>query len=118
MEEARELAVQSLREEFGGLVEHICERFTVGPEGEHKKFKGSTITNFYEFFEHFKERNVFDDEGLAGLVEQAQVVLDERSPNSIRENGYLKNRIREAMTDVHDKVQDLMRQPRRKIVMN
>ena len=95
MEEARELAVQSLREEFAGLVEHICERFTIGPDGEPKKFKGSTVTNFYEFFEYFKERNVFDDEGLVGLVEQAQAVLDGRSADSIRESGYLKNRIRE-----------------------
>ncbi len=118
MEEARELAVHSLREEFADLVGHICERFSLGPDGEAKKFKGSTVTNFYEFFEHFKQRNVFDDNGLAELVQQAESVLDGRSPESIRESGYLKNRIREAMASVHDQVRELMYQPRRKIVLD
>jgi len=118
MEEARELAVHSLREEFGQLVEHICERFAVGSGGETKKFQKSTVSNFYQFFENFKDRNVFDDQGLAELVEHAQAVLDGTSAEMIRENGYLKQRIHGGMQTVQEKVQELLKQPRRKIVMN
>jgi hypothetical protein len=65
MEEARELAVHSLREEFAGMVERITERFTTGPDGKAKVFKNATVNSFYEFLETFKERNIFRDDQLA-----------------------------------------------------
>ena len=39
MEQARELAIQSLREEFAGMIERITERFTNGPNGKPKVLK-------------------------------------------------------------------------------
>ena len=118
MEEARELAVQSLRQEFAGLVEHICERFTAKPNGEPKKFKNATVHGFYEFFQTFKERNVFEDQGLSELVDRAMAVLNETSADAIRESSYLKDHISAGMQDVYEKVEEMLNVPRRKIVMD
>jgi len=84
MEEARELAIQSLREEFASMVTRISERFTTGPDGKPKVFKNSTVNSFYEYFETFKERNIFKDEDLAELVSQAQSILSGTTPDTLR----------------------------------
>ena len=117
MEEARELAIQSLREEFGGMISRITERFSNGNEGKPKVFKNSTVNNFYEFFETFKERNIFRDEQLAELVQRAKAVLGGQSAASIRSDDQIKERIREGMADVEKAMIEILSAPRRKIVM-
>jgi hypothetical protein len=118
MEEARELAVQSLREEFACMVERITERFTSGPDGKAKVFKNATVNGFYEFFETFKERNIFRDEQLAELVRRAQAILGNESADDIRSNGHVKERIRAGMEEVETAMAEVLDRPRRKIVMN
>lgn len=118
MEQAREMAVESLREEFAGLVERITERFTDGADGKPKVFKNSTVNNFYEYFETFKERNIFKDEQLAELVSRAQALLGSRSAAEIRSNEGLKDRIRCDMEAVETAMAEIMDRPRRKIILN
>lgn len=118
MEEARELAIQSLREEFSGMVKRITERFTTGPDGKPKIFKNGTVLNFYEFFETFKERNIFRDDQLAELVEQAQAVLGGQSAETIRSNDHFKDSIREDMEKVETAMAEILSMPRRRIIMN
>ncbi|CAB1062152.1 hypothetical protein D1BOALGB6SA_6928 [Olavius sp. associated proteobacterium Delta 1] len=118
MEQAREMAVESLREEFAGLVERITERFTDGPDGKPKVFKNSTVTNFYEYFETFKERNIFKDEQLAELVSRAQALLGSHSAAEIRSNDGLKDRIRSDMEAVETAMAEILARPRRKIILN
>ena len=118
MDEARELAVQSLREEFLSMVERITERFTTGVDGKPKVFKNSTVNSFYEFFENFKERNIFRDEELSTLVSQAQQILGEQTPETIRDNVFVKERIRTGMESVENAMAEAFERPRRKIMMN
>lgn len=118
MEEARELAVQSLREEFSGMVQRITERFTNGTDAKPKIFKCGTVENFYEFFETFKQRNIFKDEHLAELVERAQAILGGRTADSIRSDGQVKERIGQAMKDVESAMTEILTMPRRRIDMN
>jgi len=118
MEEARELAVQSLREEFSGLVERICDRFTDSETGKPKVFKNATVSNFYEYFETFKHRNIFNDEELAGLVNRAQEVLAGANPDVIRSSASLRDSIREGMAQIDTSMEELLSRPRRKIIMN
>jgi hypothetical protein len=117
MEQARELAIQSLREEFAGMVERITERFTNGKNGDSKIFKNGTVNNFYEYFETFKERNIFKDEQLAELVEQAKAILGGKSAEEIRTTENLKDRIRNDMHNVENAMTEILSIPRRKIVM-
>lgn len=118
MEEARTMAIESLREEFASMVERITERFTQNGDGKPKIFKNSTIESFYEFFETFKERNIFKDEQLAELVERAQAVLGGVSAESIRTSDHLKENIHAGMTEIESAMAVALARPRRKIVMD
>jgi len=118
MEQARELAILSLREEFAGMVERITERFNDGPNGDPKIFKNGTVNNFYEYFETFKERNIFRDHELSELVERAKSILGGRSAEEIRTNNQFKDRIREGMEEVEKAMAEILSMPRRKIIMN
>lgn len=119
MEQARELAIISLREEFAGMVERITERFSGnGKNGDSKIFKNGTVNNFYEYFETFKERNIFKDKDLAELVEQAKSILGGRSAEDIRSNEHLKERIKDGMQGVEKSIGEILSMPRRKIIMN
>jgi hypothetical protein len=117
MEEARTMAIESLREEFGSMVERITERFTQS-DGKPKVFKNTTVESFYEFFETFKERNIFRDEQLNELVERAQGVLGGVSAESIRTNEHLKENIRTGMAEIENAMAMALARPRRKIVMD
>ncbi len=117
MEEARTMAVESLREEFASMVEHLTERFT-DSNGKPKIFKNSTVESFYVFFENFKERNIFRDEALAELVDKAQAVLGGVSAERLRDSGYLKERIRTGMAAIETTMETALARPRRKIVMD
>ena len=118
MDQARELAIVSLREEFASMVERITERFTESSEGKPKVFKNTTIDSFYEYFETFKERNIFKDEQLAQLVEHAQAVLGTTSADHVRSNQEIKNNIRAGMVDIEEAMAQALNRPRRKIVMD
>lgn len=118
MEQARELAIQSLREEFAGMVERITERFSDGPNGDAKIFKNGTVNNFYDYFENFKDRNIFKDDELSELVERAKNILGGKSPEEIRSNEQFKERIRDGMQDVEKAMAGILSMPRRRIVMN
>ena len=118
MEQARELAVESLRTEFADLTKRINERFTTGPNGKPKVFKNATVHSFYEFFETFKERNIFRDEQLDELVDQAQAILGGNSAESIRSNSQLKEHIKTGMSEVENAMAEILSRPRRKIIMN
>ena len=118
MEEARSMAIESLREEFASMVERITERFTQNGDGKSKVFKNATVESFYEFFETFKERNIFRDEHLAQLVERAQAVLGGVSAENIRTNADLKENIRGGMAEVEGVMAVALARPRRKIVMD
>jgi len=118
MEEAREMAVASLREEFGSLVKRLTERFTTGPDGKPKVFKNTTVDSFHAFFETFKERNIFRDQELAELVDRARAILGGTSPDSLRSDARLKDRVRSGMAEVETAMADILARPRRKIVLN
>jgi hypothetical protein len=117
MEDARKLAVESLREEFSAMVERITERFSNGSDGRPKVFKNATVTSFYEYFETFKERNIFKDDQLAELVNRAQEILGSHSAETIRSNSQLKERIGESMAEVEKAMAEILARPRRKVVM-
>jgi hypothetical protein len=118
MEEARELAIQSLREEFASMVSRITERFTTGPDGKPKVFKNSTVNSFYEYFETFKERNIFKDDELAEFVNQAQSILSGTAPDMLRSDEDLRASIGADMATIESKMAEILTMPRRKVVMD
>ena len=118
MEEARELAIVSLREEFSSMIKRVTERFTNGHGTKSKIFKNGTVNNFYEFFETFRERNIFRDTELAELVDQAEAILGGKTAETIRSNDQLKDHIREGMVEMEKSMENILSRPRRRIVMD
>lgn len=118
MEEARGMAVEALREEFAQMVERITDRFTNNGTGKPKVFKNSTVESFYDYFETFKDRNIFQDQELEELVHRAQSILNGRSVDQIRSNNFLKENIKEGMQDIESSMSEVFDRPRRKIVMD
>ena len=116
MEETRKLATAALRQEFAECVSHMVERLTHDPEGKPKIFKNCMLEKVQAFLDSFNGRNLFQDDQLAGLVEQARSVLQEVDPEQIRENLWLKRRIADEMgkvkTVLDEAITDL---PRRKL---
>lgn len=111
------MAIDALREEFAQMVERISDRFTTGPDGKPKVFKNSTVQSFYEYFETFRERNIFQDEALSELVDQAQRVISGRTAEEIRNNQNLREQIRQNMASIEQTMGEVFKQPRRKIRM-
>jgi len=118
MTEARKLAIKSLRTEFAGLIKRVTDRFTTGPDGKPKVFKNATVHNFYEYFETFKDRNIFKDQELEEQVENAKSVLNGHSAESIRSNEHLKDYIKNGMNEVENAMSEIFNRPRRKITLN
>jgi len=118
MEEARMMGINALREEFASIVGHISERFTNAGDSKPKMFKNSTVDSFYDYFQTFKDRNIFEDSDLSALVESAQGILNGTSADMIRSDVDLKEKIRVDMTDIEASMAELLKRPRRRIVMD
>ena len=118
MEEARGMAIDALREEFSQMVGRITDRFSENKNGKPKIFKNTTIDGFYDFFQTFKDRNIFEDRELTTLVTRAQAVLNGNNVDQIRSNANLKENIRSGMSDIEDAIETIFNRPRRKIVMD
>jgi hypothetical protein len=98
MEEAREMGVRALREEMAGLLKNCVDRLSEpGADGKKKIFRDSMVGNFFEFFETFKERNIFADAELSALCESAKAVLGGVKPEDLRGDDGLRETVRANM---------------------
>lgn len=115
MQEAKDTMLAALREAFLELVAHATERLDVQPGEKKKRFNNSLIENLGDFFETFQQRNVLGDEKLAQLVTQAKAILGNTSPDDLRDDARIRNRIRTGFETVKQQISALVQeQPRRK----
>lgn len=118
MGEARALAVASLRQEFGSIVSHCVDKLTPDKDGVPRIFRDSMVEKFRDFFATFGARNIFQDEQLANLIEEAKGMLDGVDANDIRGDAKLRRDVRQAMERVKGELdKGIMDQPLRKIRM-
>jgi hypothetical protein len=115
-EEAVQLAEQAFLGEFAKLVGHLTERLS-GNDGERRIFRDSAVTNLLDFFERFRRLNVRSNQELDQLVEQAQQLVQGVTPQDLRDNEALRNRIATQMSAVQADLDTLMvERPRRQIL--
>lgn len=118
MEETRELATVALREEFAGIVRHMVERLSGEEDGKPKRFQTSMLDKMGEFLDSFGDRNLFADEKLTELVDQAREVVSGLSTEELRQDGnlrrYIAGEMNELRVAINGALEDL---PRRKIRM-
>lgn len=119
MEEAREMGVAALREEFKAILGNCIDRLEVGADGKRKIFKDSLVGNFFEFFETFKERNIFADGELDRLCDQAKAVLSGVTPEGLRADEGLRETIKANMATLADGLERAIQDaPKRKISLD
>ena len=100
MQEASEMAVDALRVEFSDLVTHMVERLTPSEDGKKKVIKDSVVENIYSFFDLFEKRNIFQDETLKEIVQQAKAVIGGVKPEDLRVDESLRTALRDEMEQV------------------
>ena len=80
-------------------------------------FRDSAVTNLAEFFARFRNLNVRSSRELDQLVAQAQQLVQGVTPQSLRDNGALRQVIAAEMAQVRTEVEALIvDRPRRRIV--
>jgi len=120
MEEAKELSMVALREEFQDVVSHMVERLSGNGNGKTKTIKSNMVNRFNEFLDSFKDRNLFNDDTLAELVNQARSALNTmQNPYALNYNHVARKRFSSEMntlkTAIDQSIEDM---PRRRIRMN
>jgi len=113
MEDTRQQCVMALRSTMADMIDHIVERFSNG--GQTKIYRDSTVENFYDFFQTFKSRNIFEDDALTEIVDKAQAILKGKPAGIFRENDSIKKQVRSGMVKIQGEIEQLFEKPRRKI---
>lgn len=116
MEDARDQTALALRQELKQLVTHMVERLSPSEDGREKVFRDTLVTNFTEFFNTFRERNLFGDAELQEIVSQAQEVLKGITPFHLRASDVWRHEVHTEMEKLHDIVTaSITNRPMRKL---
>ncbi len=82
MEDAASQIEQALRSELLELVAHAEERLTPVPGDKPRVFRDSAISNILDFIKTFDSRDVFSDQRLQPIVDQARALMLDDKGNS------------------------------------
>jgi hypothetical protein len=116
MDRTRQEAVLALRQEFSELVGNLSDRLT--SSGRPRVLRSSMLDKMNEFLEGFKNRNVFADDQLQELVDNARQVINTVDIQSLKSDESLRESIQQSMESIKDEVDRAIEDaPRRKIVL-
>ena len=121
MEDAAAQIEQALRAELLELVAHAEERLTPVPGEKPRIFRDSAIGNIIQFISTFDSRDVFGDERLKQVVEQAKSVLvDEKGnakidPQKLRDYPSVRETARQKFADIRKSLDGLIEEQGRKL---
>lgn len=121
MQSRFDAAVQLAEEVFTGelakLVSHLTERLTGQEDGKCRIFRDSAIDNLTEFFQRFRELNVRSNDQLDQIVADAQRIIRGIEPQTLRDNGGLRQHVATEMSRVQSVLDGLLvDRPRRAIL--
>jgi len=117
MEETRELAISALREEFGQIVNRLTEKLNKDST-QPRVIKSSMFKKMREFLDGFGTRNIFEDNVLVELSQQAKALIDGVSPDGIKKNDVMLQRIKNEMNGLKHSIDSAIEDmPKRKIRM-
>jgi hypothetical protein len=115
MDETRELALSALREEFGEVVGHLVGRLNENG-GKPKIFKGNMFNKLHEFLDEFATRNLFQDDVLKDLAEQARSIISGTNTFNLQYNQSLREKIQQDMLGLKEAINESITDiPRRKL---
>jgi hypothetical protein len=117
MEEARELAIRALRDEFAQIVSRLAEKLDKDST-QTKVLQSSMFNKLRDFLDDFGTRNIFEDNVLVEPSEQARELIERVSPDGIKKNDVMRQRIKNGMDELKSSIDAAIEDmPRRKIRM-
>lgn len=115
MDETRELAMVALREEFSGVISNLVDRLN-SKEGTPKVISNGMFNKLNEFLDEFSTRNIFMDEKLIELTEEAKQLINGASPYGLKYNDVMRKKIANGMSDLTQSISEAIQDmPRRKL---
>lgn len=115
MDETRELATSALCDELSEIVSNLVKKLN-GDDGKPKILKSSMFNTLHDFLDDLTGRNLFDDQRIKELSDQAKAIISGVNPSQLKYNLGLKNKIQKEMetlkTAIDESIIDL---PRRKL---
>lgn len=123
MEKAKEsiaMATEELRTmwkaSFQDLLNHMLDRLSVGENGKQKIFHASSLDKINDFLESFQTKNIVNDTELQELVGQAKQIMEGVSPEVLRKNDQVRDKVKEDFNQIKSKLdQFLVAKPKRVI---
>jgi hypothetical protein len=108
----------ALRQLFQDLLLNMTERLTPGDGGKKKIFRDSLVGNIREFMDDFDAKNITGDAELEDLVNKCRKILAGKSPDMLRQDGFLRDETTKALAIVKDKLDGMVAEmPSRKITL-
>lgn len=116
MFETRELCLQALRMEFSGLLEDLTEKLSSNGSKPKKIVTNSMFNRLNEFFMELDTKNIFEDQELQELTNNARQIISDVSPYSLKYNDQARDQIREQMQGIRNTLEEsIIDLPRRTI---
>lgn len=106
--EAASMAETAFMNEFSEMVEWLKDRMQPDENGNRKKFKANSLDNIRDFFERFSTLNIGCREDLERLISQARSAMDGVSAEDVRDSSELRERIRDAFSDISQKMSGMI----------
>lgn len=114
MEETREVSMIALREEFGQIVELLVNR--LNGDGTPRMLNNKMFNKLTEFLSEFDTKNIFDDQQLAELTDEARSVIGGITPHSIKYNDAMRQEIHNEFNTLKEAINaSIEDMPRRRI---
>lgn len=115
MDETRELSITALRSEFGAVISNLVDRLTADDD-KPKQISNTMFNKLHEFLNDFSTRNIFEDEELKAMTEEAKAIVSGVSPYGLRYNDVLQKEITNKMEELNNSITEAIEDmPRRKL---
>lgn len=119
MGETRDLCVHALRTEFSELLGAMVDKLSANGNKPKKIVTNSMFNKLNEFLSDLQTKNVFDDEELLRMADEARMIIDNVSPYGLKYNQDARENIRNEMQVLKQTVeQSIVDMPTRLIRMD
>jgi hypothetical protein len=119
-EEAVQKAEKVFGSELQNLVTNLSEAMQPNADGSRKRWIDNTVSkNFKDFFTKFKNISVSNSAELESLVQAAENIIDNVSPEQLKNDGMARQDLGEKMKNLSKLLEEKIGvQPRRTLIKN
>lgn len=110
--------MQALRTEFSGLLSELTDKLSSNGSSPKRIVTNSMFNKLNDFFAELSTKNIFEDETLDELMNNAKSIISDVSPYSLKYDDQAKEQIKSEIQDLQRTLEDsIIDLPRRNIRM-